>query len=598
MERRKNTGASIGASPGAWLEIAAVPAPRRSVWTALAPGVWPPLSLAVGLVPIALGAPILFGLALGAGVSAVAWRASRARDAQARALLDTLSERLRRLDPARVSPPVDATDEAALEEWNAAWSALQQSIARAQGLAEHVRALPRRLDDGLGGVARAADLQEAAVEETASLLAHMRQTMIAVDERVDRLVGESERSAASIEQLGRSIEEVAASASALHGLVDASTSSVHQMSASIRQVASGAERVQAMAESTATAMTEMDRSVQEVSNNASEAAALTQRAHQGASAGREAVDATIGDIERISTLTGQAMERLHGLVGRVSEIANILSAIDEINDETNLLSLNAAIIAAQAGEQGKAFLVVANHVKTLARRTSSSTQDIEKLIFSIEQESSQAVEAMEAGLRAVAQGVDRSRDAGEALETIQIACSDASERVGEIARSVAEQSRNSKGVAEATQRTSEQIQQISEAIAEQRRASEAMLESSERALESCLRVHHSTDEQRETGRHITEAIGAITERIHEIGVQTRRHRDASTAVGEAVGRLLENAKASASGIEPLRRLVADLDAEAEALRWPGPDERDDPARGGPASGGSARTARAPKRAGC
>jgi methyl-accepting chemotaxis protein len=339
------------------------------------------------------------------------------------------------------------------------------------------------------------------------------------------------------------------------------------MSASIRQLAEGAGQVQEMAESTATSVTQMDRSVQEVSINATEAASLTERAHQGATPGREAVRATISDIEQISSLTTQAMNRLDGLVSRISQIGSILSAIDEINDETNLLSLNAAIIAAQAGEQGKAFLVVANHVKTLARRTSGSTHDIEKLIKDIETESSEAIRAMEAGIEAVATGVNRSRDAGAALESMREACSDASLRVGEIARSAAEQSRNSKGVAEATQRTSVQIQQIGQAISEQRKASESMLESAEQALTSCLLVHRSTDEQRETSCHITAAIGEISQMIREIGAQTAVHGSASESVSSAVMSLLDNAQSSAKGVGPLREWIADLDNTAGNLAW-------------------------------
>jgi methyl-accepting chemotaxis protein len=152
-----------------------------------------------------------------------------------------------------------------------------------------------------------------------------------------------------------------------------------------------------------------------VSSNALEASALTERAHSGAAVGAEAVRATIKDIEQISALTNEAKDRLGGLVSRVCKIGNILAAIDEINDETKLLSLNAAIIAAQAGEQGKAFLIVANHVKTLSQRTAGSTHDIETLIADIEAESTGAVRAMEAGIEAVAKGVERSRDAGEAL---------------------------------------------------------------------------------------------------------------------------------------------------------------------------------------
>jgi len=513
-----------------------------------------------------LSALAVFGLtAIGSGFAFARIQKERAETARA---VQTLTRHMRNLDPAPIGGSATPEWREAVAAWNRDWPERQAAIAEAQNLVAQTRTLPEEFEARFGSIARAADAQEEAVEETASLVAHMRQTMTSIGAEVERLLSSSDESASAILELGGSIDEVANNTATLHELVDASTSSVHQMSASIRQVSSGAEQVQEMAETTAAAVTQMDRSVQEVSNNAIEAASLTEQANEGASRGREAVHATIRDIEQISSLTSQAMNRLDGLVTRISQIGSILSAIDEINDETKLLSLNAAIIAAQAGEQGKAFLVVANHVKTLARRTSSSTHDIEKLIEAIGEESNQAVDAMKAGIEAVAGGVKRSRDAGVALESIQDSCGEASQRVSEIARATAEQSRNSKGVAEATLQTSTQIQQISEAIAEQRRASEAMLENSESALNSCLLVHRSTDEQRQTSRHITDAIGAIGEMIREIGDQTKVHAEASEAVGTAVMSLLDNAQASGAGVGPLQSLISELDEQAARSLWP------------------------------
>lgn len=530
------------------------------------------IAVALGCAGLDLPFPLAFALALGPVVATSV--AARRQERRRLAAFESLASRVRGLSETPIESIDDEAWQAAIDDWNRDWPALCRSIQAAQALVERTQTLPGRLEDTFGKVVQAADRQEEAVEETASLVANMRQSVYSIGEQVDLLMSSSDESSSSILQLGRSIDEVANNTARLHEVVDASTSSVHEMSTSIRQVAEGAEQVREMAESTATAVIEMDRSVQEVSTNAIEAAALTDRAHEGASAGREAVRSTISDIEQISSLTTQAMDRLAGLVTRISQIGNILSAIDEINDETNLLSLNAAIIAAQAGEQGKAFLVVANHVKTLARRTAGSTHDIERLIAAIEQESAQAVQAMEAGMKAVAGGVDRSRDAGRALESIQEACSDASQRVGEIARATAEQSRNSKGVAESTLRTSTQIQQISQAIADQRRASESMLASAESALASCLLVHRSTDEQRETSRYITSSIGAISQMIREIGIQARVHASASDDVGDAVMRLLDNAKVSGSSALPLRDWVGELDRCAELARWPVGDASD------------------------
>jgi len=448
---------------------------------------------------------------------------------------------------------------------SSAWQEIVDSRTKALALAERVGDLPEKVGGTFVAIERSASSQEEVVEETASLVAHMRTSMTSIGDQVEQLLRSADESASSVLEMESSIDEVARNSATLHRVVEASTSSVHEMGASIRQVAQGAEQVQQMAEDTAAAVIEMDRSIQEVSGHAHEAAALTQSAHAGAESGSEAVRATIDDIEQISSLTSEAKERLGDLVSRISKIGNILAAIDEINDETNLLSLNAAIIAAQAGEQGKAFLVVANHVKTLARRTAGSTQDIERLIANIELDSGGAVRAMEAGIEAVQAGVDRSRAAGDALSTIQESCRDASERVGEIARATAEQSRNSKGVAETTQRTSTHIQQISEAMGEQRRASEEMLANAESALESGQHVHRSTEEQRTTSRYITQAISQIRDMIRAIGEQTTVHARASEDVSAAVISLLENAKRSGQSLEPIRVLLESLHSDALAL---------------------------------
>ena len=497
------------------------------------------------------------------GSAGLFWLSSRRRR-RAQAALGAILDAVARFEPARIDDVPGGVVSEFIAGWNRLWADRCKSVQQLSTVANGIQGLPTRLESTFDAIEQSTQNQEEAVEETASLVANMRQSMRTIGERIDALLRSSDESTAAALLINQSIDEVASNTATLHEVVEASTSSVHEMGASIRQVADGAEHVQAMAESTASSVIQMDRSMQEVSSNASEASSLTERAHSGASAGAEAVRATISDIERISSLTNNAKDQLGGLLARVSKIGNILAAIDEINDETKLLSLNAAIIAAKAGRRGKAFLVVATHVKTLSQRTAASTRDIEELIADIESEAAGTVQAMETGIEAVSQGVSRSRDAGTALANIQEACRDASERVGEIARATAEQSRSSKGVAEATQTTSMQIQQIAQAITEQRRASESMLENAERALESCRHVHRSTDEQRQTSQHITEAVNQISEMIKSIGEQTTVHGRASESVSESVMHLLDNARQSGAKIDPVRDWVTQFAREAES----------------------------------
>jgi methyl-accepting chemotaxis protein len=432
-------------------------------------------------------------------------------------------------------------------------------------LIERLQEIPERVFEAMKEVDGGRVATEEAVEETASLLANINTSIRSINGEVESLSRSTEEASSSILEMQSSIDEVARSAASLNESVDASTSSIHEISASIRQVAESADSVQSMAEESAAAMVQMDRAIQEVGEHVREASGLTEQVSHGAEAGQQAVAATIDGIEEIRAQTSRAKAVLERLAERIGEIGEIVNVIGAINDETNLLSLNAAIIAAQAGEQGKAFAVVANHVKTLAQRTAGSTKEIEGLIRAVQDESSNAVRAMGAGMEAVESGVSRSRKAGEELDRIRSSSREASARVAEIARAAGEQGRNSKHVAEAAQNTSSMVQQISTAMSEQSRASDAMLKNAEAALELCRQVHRSTEEQRESGRFITASIGSITEMIRSIQQNTESHSAASEAVSDAVSRILEVARKAGERVPEVLRAVEELREHSGAL---------------------------------
>ena len=426
-------------------------------------------------------------------------------------------------------------------------------------------ALPERFQLGIAEIERASDEQEAAVEETASLMADINASIRGVNREVESLSTVTEEASSSILEMGSSIDEVGRSVEQLHGSVDSSTASVHQVSASMRQISESADSVEAMAEESAAAITQMDRAIQQVGEHVREAAVLTDRVSQEAEDGSAAVAATIEGIETIRTLTRDARDVLERLAGRIAEIGEILTVIGGINEETNLLSLNAAIIAAQAGEQGKAFAVVANHVKTLAQRTAGATQEIERLIHAVQDESRNAVQAMGSGMQAVESGVERSRRAGSALGAIRSSAHDASARVQEISRAATEQTRNSAHVAEAAQRTSAMVQQMSSALGEQRRAAENLLRNAEGALELCRQVHRSTEEQRQSSRFVRDNIASITEMIRSFQENTNAHARASDQVSSTAAKILDVTQKTSQCLPALKSLVVELHREAGEL---------------------------------
>ncbi len=449
---------------------------------------------------------------------------------------------------------------------NGMWEGFGSLAGRVTGITGRIQAVSDRLGGAMGDIEEGSRSQEEAAEETAAMLARVNASIKSVNKQLENLSRSTEESSSSTLELAASVDEVARSVSSLNDAVETASSSSQEMGASIRQVAESADEVQRMAEETAASMTQMDRAIQEVSDHVGQASELTEKVAEGAEEGTLAVTSTIEGIEEIKSQTGDARTVLGRLVERIGEIGEILTVIGEINDETNLLSLNAAIIAAQAGEQGKAFAVVANHVKTLAQRTAMSTQEIERLIRSVQDESGNAMTAMEAGTSAVQAGVDRSRRAGEALSTIRSLAVEANERVSEIARAAQEQGRNSQHVANAANRTSAMVQKISGAMAEQSAASEQMLTTSETALTVCRQVQRSTEEQRESTAFITESITAIGEMMRSIRDNMADHEKAGDAVSEVVQSVLDVARKTGGRVPEIAATVLELRREAEALQ--------------------------------
>jgi methyl-accepting chemotaxis protein len=434
-------------------------------------------------------------------------------------------------------------------------------------LVSRLSSIPAGIASVMSELNTGAEDQEASVEETSSLLANINTSIRGINAEIVNLASSNEETASSIMEMGSAIEQVSTSANALRDTVESSTSSVHELNAQIRRVSESGSAVQEVAEETAASISEMDHAIREVGDHVRSASELTDHVTQSAEEGSNAVGATIDGIAQIRDLTQDAKTALEGLADRIGAIGEIASVINGISDETNLLSLNAAIIAAQAGEHGKAFAVVAEQVKTLARRTTTSTKEIESLIESVQEQSENAVRAMGAGIEAVEQGVKRSRGAGEALDKIRENARDASGRVAEISRAAEEQARNSRHVAESAQTTSAQVQQISSALTEQSHATEQMLANSTQSLEACRQMTSATEEQRSSSRYISANIASITELIASIQTKTASHEQASHGVAESVASMLEAARKSSERLpEVARSVIAMRECSEEIAR--------------------------------
>ncbi len=187
------------------------------------------------------------------------------------------------------------------------------------------------------------------------------------------------------------------------------------------------------------AINEMAISIDQVSSNAAESAAVAERAVEIANKGAEVVQDTIHGMDTIRGQIQETSKRIKRLGESSQEIGDIVSLINDIADQTNILSLNAAIQASMAGDAGRGFAVVADEVQRLAERSSAATKQIAALVKTIQTDTNEAVISMEQTTSEVVGGAKRAQDAGVALEEIENVSTNLAELIQAISNAARQQ---------------------------------------------------------------------------------------------------------------------------------------------------------------
>lgn len=191
--------------------------------------------------------------------------------------------------------------------------------------------------------------------------------------------------------------------------------------------------------SVASAMTEMEQSVAEVSSSANVTLEKVKEVEEAANTGRTVMSSNITTTHDLSEKLNQSSTVISEVESYSSSIGSILDVIRGIADQTNLLALNAAIEAARAGEQGRGFAVVADEVRMLAQKTTSSTTEIQHMIENLQASSLRAVAVMNECSTEMQSSIAQSSDANAAMEEIQGIIAQISEMSSHIATAASQQ---------------------------------------------------------------------------------------------------------------------------------------------------------------
>jgi len=343
-----------------------------------------------------------------------------------------------------------------------------------------------------------------------------------------------ERGASSVLDLGAGINGVVDNMESLFSSVDETARSTREMSFSIKEISENMESLSSSVTLVSSSMTQINAKIREIETSAVEAARFGDGVINDARSGLDSVESAIEGITRAKEMSGESALIMSRLRERIKEIGNILNVIQDVAEETNLLALNAAIIAAQSGEHGKSFTVVANEIKDLAERASTSANDVSTIIKAVEAESERAVKSMEKGLGSVEEGVRLSIESGEGLKKIAAGAQRSASSILETAKAAGEQAKQSRMAVEAIEKVAEMTRRIVSATQERARGSELINRASERLAGISSRVKSSARSQVEASNRITATIEELNRIMAGVNHIVREQARNSVKVFEAI----------------------------------------------------------------
>jgi len=255
-----------------------------------------------------------------------------------------------------------------------------------------------------------------------------------------------------IQQISQAANQLVVAVQQISGASEQLSGAIHEQSTSASMMAATIE--------------ELTVSIHHVSENADEAHEIASHSGQQSEEGARVIENTLSSMNGIARTVQHSSTQVADLGQHSEHISSIISVIQGIADQTNLLALNAAIEAARAGEQGRGFAVVADEVRLLAQNTGKSTKEIASMIEKIQAGVRETVDSMRTGVQEVNQGVEMAGTAGVAIVGIRDSSSKVLRVVDQISFALREQTVASQDVARNVERSAQMAEQNNMSVQE------------------------------------------------------------------------------------------------------------------------------------
>jgi methyl-accepting chemotaxis protein len=383
----------------------------------------------------------------------------------------------------------------------------------------------------------------------------------------EKLASFSSENVSSLLEMKATAEEIASHTSRLYKATEASYAAVVEINQSAKSQTEHSREVVSAIEDTSASVEEIGASVREVEDHAAESAKLAERVKEITSdTGMMAVVNAVEGMEKISSEVNKSVEIVMRLGTRSADIEKVLSVIKDVTEKTNLLSLNAAILAAQAGEYGKSFSVVAEEISALSDRTASSTREISGIVKTIQGDIKDAVRSIDNAKNKVEEGNSLVLKVGEALKEALSGAEQSTEMTHAIERATEEQSAGLRQITDAVEDIRKMMKTVTLAIGEEEKSLSHLLESFGEIKEVADISKRGTEEQASGTRNISKNLELANDRISQINMSSLSQKNSNEEMIKAMNQIDGIGQGLVNDMEDVAISLNTLSAEIEVLR--------------------------------
>lgn len=452
------------------------------------------------------------------------------------------------------------------EKFNTLMKSIREIIDSIAGTTRKVSEVAHCTKESSHRLHKSAQTQLATLESTASAQEEMHFSIKSVASDSEELLKFTEATSRQAQQLSAEMSEIAQHAEGLDVLREKAASSVGEIVASINRVASNVDDLFERTEQIANTVTEMDATIAGISDHSKQQAVLSEKVRENASGfGMETVRGSRESIEKIREEVSASARGINRLGSMSGDIGKIVEVINDMAGITNLLSLNAAILAAQAGAHGKGFAVVADQIKRLSGQTASSTREISDIIARVQQEVALSVESINCTLKSVEDGLGRSREAESSLTRIVSAAESSLEMAKSVECSLGEQSVGISMVLENMLHVNTMVIEIKKATEQESIAVKEIFAGTNALADYTGMIRQLAREQSrgsntlsDLSREASERMGAVTQAVAE-------QEKAAASIVESIDATRREAENNVRMATELEELVEVLEAEGDTL---------------------------------